>query len=147
MRKYRKWILALAIAGASPACFAQSTNAMTLHTDLPNLGVSAVRAVAALAVVLALFFAGVWVFRNGQRLTWRKTGPPKLAVLESRALGNRLALYVVGYEDQRLLIGSSPAGLNLLSPLPAAPAITVDLKTSEQPASFSQYFQRVLQRK
>ena len=107
---------------------AQAPNALTLHTELPEVGLSAIRALAALALVLAIFFGGVWLFRNGQRLAWRKTGPPRLSILESRALGSRFALYVVGYDQQRMLIGSSPAGLNLLSQLPPAvdaPAQTV----------------------
>jgi flagellar biogenesis protein FliO len=147
MSALRKLMLALAVACAAPECFAQATNTLTLHTDLPNVGVSALRTLAALAIVLAIFFGGVWLFRNGQRLTWRKTGPPKLAVLETRALGNRLALYVVGYEQQRLLIGSSPAGLNLLSALPPAAPAPAEAKTEQPAASFAQCFQQVLQGK
>jgi len=148
MSAHRKLILAPVFACATRACFAQTTNALTLHADLPNVGLSAVRALAALAFVLALFFAGVWLFRNGQRLSWRKTGPPKLAVLESRALGGRFSLYIVGYEQQRLLIGSSPAGLNLLSALPPAEAAAKNEKVPEPAAqSFAQCFQQVLQGK
>ena len=114
-------VTALFLACA-PAAFAEVTNTLTLRTDLPNVGASAIRALGALAIVLALFFAGVWVFRNGQRAVWRRTGVPKLAILESRSLGNRLAIYVVGYEQQRLLVGSSPAGLSLLTQLPTEEA-------------------------
>ena len=111
------------------------------------MGVSAIRALGALALVLAIFFAGVWVFRNGQRITWRKTGPPKLTILETRALGNRLALYVVGYEQQRLLVGGSPAGLTLLTQLPAAPETQTEVVAPLEPNSFTQCLQKVLNRK
>ncbi len=141
-------VLSLVLLAGAPASFAQSTNTLALHTNLPEVGVSAIRALAALAIVLALFFGGIWLFRNGQRLAWRKNGTPRLAVLESRSLGNRYALYVVGYEQQRLLIGSSPAGLSLLSQLPAAAAeANLEPSTPAEPASFAQCLQQVLRRK
>jgi flagellar biogenesis protein FliO len=124
------------------------TNSLMLHTDLPDVGASALRTFGALAVVLAVFFGGVWIFRNSQRLAWRKTGPPKLAIIESRPLGNRYALYLVGYERERLLIGSSPAGLSLLSHLP--PAGEAGLESAVPPAgpaAFAQCLQHILRRK
>ena len=36
-------------------------------------------------------------------------------VLETRSLGGRQAIYVIGYEQERFLIASSPAGVNFLS--------------------------------
>ena len=139
-------LVALVMTGA-PAGLAQSTNTLTLHTDLPDLGVSALRAFAALAIVLAVFFAGVWLFRNGQRIAWRKTGAPKLAIIETRPLGNRFALYVVGYEQQRLLVGSSPAGLTLLSQLPPAAETSGQIAPPAETASFMQCLQQVLKPK
>ena len=139
--------LAVLILSPVSAAWAQSTNKLTLHTDLPDLGVSAIRIIAALAIVLAVFFAGVWLFRNGQRLAWRKTGAPKLAILETRPLGNRFALYVVGYEHQRLLVGSSPAGLNLLTQLPPATESIGEIAAPAERASFMQCLQQVLKSK
>jgi flagellar biogenesis protein FliO len=140
-------LVALAALVATPAAFAEATNALTLHSDLPAVGLSAIRAVGALALVLAVFFGGVWLFRNGQRLAWRKTGAPRLAILESRPLGNRFALYVVGYDEQRMLIGSSPAGISLLSQLPSAPESPADPVSPPNGASFTQCLQQVLKRK
>jgi flagellar biogenesis protein FliO len=148
MSRFPYRVLSLILLAGAPASLAQSTNTLALHTDLPDVGVSAIRALAALAIVLALFFGGIWLFRNGQRVAWRKNGAPRLAVLESRSLGNRYALYVVGYEQQRLLIGSSPAGLNLLSPLPAAAAEAgSEPPAPAEPASFAQCLRQVLKRK
>jgi flagellar biogenesis protein FliO len=68
-------------------------------------------------------------------------------------LGGRHALHVVGYEDQRLLIGSSPGGLTLLTHLPASepePAKAPVEEASEQvnfKAGFAAALQRVLLRK
>ena len=139
--------VALLIFGAAPAAFAQATNTLTLHSDLPQVGLSAIRALGALALVLAVFFGGVWLFRNGQRLAWRKTGAPKLAILETRPLGNRFALYVVGYDQQRMLIGSSPAGISLLSQLPPAAESVPEPVAPAKAASFIQCLQQVMRRK
>jgi len=88
---------------------------------LPDAGASVLRVFGALLVVLALFFAGVWLFKNWQRFAARQNGTtPRLNVLEVKPLGNRHALYVVGYDRQRMLVASSPAGMTLLSSLPQA---------------------------
>ena len=144
--RFHRFLTVLILSPVS-AAWAQSTNKLTLHTDLPDLGVSAIRIIAALAIVLAVFFAGVWLFRNGQRLAWRKTGAPKLAILETRPLGNRFALYVVGYERQRLLVGSSPAGLNLLTQLPPATESMAEIAVPAERTSFMQCLQQVLKPK
>jgi flagellar biogenesis protein FliO len=148
MSRFVHRLLPLVLLAAAPAALAESTNTLALRTNLPDLGVSAIRALAALAIVLALFFGGIWLFRNGQRVVWRKNGAPRLAVLESRSLGSRYAIHVVGYEQQRLLVGSSPAGLNLLSQLPTAPAESnLEAAPPAEPASFAQYLQAMLKRK
>jgi flagellar biogenesis protein FliO len=144
---YRFALITVVSLAAAPAAFAQATNALVLHSDLPEVGLSAIRALGALALVLAVFFGGVWLFRNGQRLAWRKTGAPRLSILESRPLGNRYALYVVGYEQQRMLIGSSPAGINLLSQLPPAAETPTEPIAPAKAASFTQCLQQVLRRK
>lgn len=89
---------------------------------LPDAGVSVLRVFGALALVIALFLGGVWLFRNWQRLVVQRGRTPKLNILESRPLGNRHGLHVIGYEQQRLLIACSPNGVTLISQLPAADA-------------------------
>ncbi len=98
----------------------------------------------ALALVIGLFLTGVWLFKNWQRLALRRGPLPKLSVLEVKSLGQRQAIYVVGYEHQRMLLASSPAGVALLSHLPVAE----EEKTAPVPrVSFAQAFQQVLARK
>jgi flagellar biogenesis protein FliO len=140
-------ILALVVLAAPPAGFAQSTNKLALHADLPDVGVSVIRALGVLAILLAVVFAGVWLFRNGQRIVWRRTGVPRLAILETRPLGNRFVIYVVGYDQQRLLIGSSPAGLCLLSQLPPSNGTTDEIAVPGERASFTECLQQVLNRR
>ena len=74
----------------------------------------------AFVLVIGIFLAGVWLFKNWQRLAVQRGRGPKLNILETRSLGGRHALYVVGYEQQRFLISSSPGGVNFLSHLPVA---------------------------
>jgi flagellar biogenesis protein FliO len=117
--------------------------------DLPNTGLSLLRVMGALALVLGLFLGGVWLFRNWQRFTLGRGRTPKLNIVEARPLGQRHALYVVGFEDQRFLVASSPAGVNLLSHLPpaaAAPAEAAPTNTTV-PVSFGQILGAVLARK
>jgi flagellar biogenesis protein FliO len=85
---------------------------------LPDAGLSLVRVLGALAFVLALFLGGVWLYKNWQRLAIHRGRSTLLQVLETRALGNRHVLYVIGYEQQRLLLAASPSGVALVSHLP-----------------------------
>ena len=104
------------------------------------------RVLGALALVLAMFFGGVWVFRNWQRTVIAKGHTPKLNILETKSLGQRHAIYVVGYEQQRLLIAASPAGVTMLTTLPASPVSA----TEEGPATktnFTDALRQALQRK
>lgn len=95
-----------------------STNTLVAPAPLPDATGSIARVFASLAFVLALFFGGVWLFRNWQRLSQshRRT---RLNILEARPLGPRQALYVIGYNHQRFLVGASQAGISLISPLPS----------------------------
>jgi flagellar biogenesis protein FliO len=111
----------LAAAILSPLlCFADVAPATTAPASAPSVIFLLFRLVGALAIVFALFLGGAHLFKNWQRLTLKKGSAPKLKILEVRSLAPRQALYVVAYEERRLLIGSSPAGLALLSPLPEA---------------------------
>ena len=75
------------------------------------------RVFGALAIVIGIFLGGVWLFRNWQRVLAKRGAAPRLLILESRPLGHRHGLHVIGYEHQRLLIASSPTGVTLISPL------------------------------
>ena len=67
------------------------------------------------------FFSAASGFsKTGSGSTVKKGGAPRLNVLEVKSLGQRQAIYVVGYEQQRMLLASSPAGVTLFSHLPTA---------------------------
>jgi flagellar biogenesis protein FliO len=131
-----------------PSALGEATNAAAapLATpSLPDVGPSVLRVFGALALVIGIFLGGVWLFRNWQRLATQRGRAPKLNVIETRSLGGRQALYVVGYEQERFLISSSPAGVNLLSHLPGAEEETA-AKTSSAP-SFAQALTQMLKGK
>jgi len=122
----RSWYLYFLVA-LGCLCSADSQGGSLLSTNVPSLlppplpdaGFSVIRVFGALTLVIALFLAGVWIFKNWHRVGVRGR-PQNLQVLESRSLGGRHALYVVGYQGQRLLLSASPSGVSLLSHLPAA---------------------------
>jgi flagellar biogenesis protein FliO len=97
-----------------------STSTATLNTPLHDTGQSLLRVLGAFLVVITVFLAGVWLFRNWQRVALRHSAVARLNILEARSLGNRQLLFVVGYEQQRMLVGASPGGISLLAVLPEA---------------------------
>jgi flagellar biogenesis protein FliO len=117
--------------------------------QLPNAGPSVLRVMGALALVLGLFLGGVWLFRNWQRLTIQRGRPAQLNVIETRSLGGKHALYVIGYQQERFLLASSPAGVNLLSHLPSAEEkdAPAEAKTTALAPSFAQALAHVLKGK
>ena len=122
----RPFIILAAFLGTACIAFADPTNSIspalttTSVLSTPSIGTSLLRVMGALVVVIGIFLAGVWLLRNWQRLTVQRGRAPKLNVLEIRSLGGRQSIYVVGYEQERFLLASSPAGVNFLTHLPAA---------------------------
>ena len=133
-----------------PAASAQTTNYVASPVSVPSLpdaGASLFRVTGALALVIGIFLAGVWIYRNWQRVLRPRAQQPKLNVLEVRSLGGKHALYVVGYESERFLLASSPTGVNLVSPLPPADTATATAAEAEPPAprlSFAESLAQVL---
>lgn len=150
-RRQRWPWLSLGLCFMVLASFGQATNSTAVPLTapaLPDAGLSLFRVMGALALVLALFFGGVWLFRNWQRLSIQRGRAPKLNLVETRSLGARSALYVVGYERERFLVAASPSGINLLSHLPAASEEEAAAKTGTAPTmSFGQALTEVLKRK
>ena len=132
------------------AAFAQTTNFVAAvpmaAPALPAVGPSVLRVLGALALVMGIFLGGVWLFRNLQRLALQRGRAPKLNIVETRPLGGRQALYVVGYEQGRFLIASSPAGVTLLSHLPDAGADEAPAGQNSSPA-FAQALAQMLRGK
>jgi flagellar biogenesis protein FliO len=133
------------------SAFAETTNSVAaplVAPALPDAGLSIVRVFGALVLVIGIFLGGIWLFKNWQRLAVQRGRAPKLNVLETRSLGGRHAIYVVGYDQERFLISSSPGGVNLLSHLPTATEGEADATAKNSPApSFAQALTQVLKGK
>lgn len=148
----RRLTCAGALLGAVSVALADGTNAAVaplMAPTLPEAGVSLFRVVGALALVLGIFLGGVWLFRNWQRLAIQRGRAPKLNVVETRSLGGRHALYVIGYEQERFLLSSSPNGVTLLTHLPTAevPSATSADKPAAPAPSFAAALAQVLRAK
>ena len=136
-------------ASSAEAVGAVSTNSVgfTPSPAFDTTG-SMIRVMGALGIVFAVFFGGIWLFRNWQRLLVKRGVAPRLNVLEARSIGNRQSILVVGYGEQRLLIGAAPSGLSLLSHLPSEepPSETAPAPGAANGAapSFVEAFQKVL---
>ncbi|MFM8878573.1 MAG: FliO/MopB family protein [Verrucomicrobiota bacterium] len=86
----------------------------------PDLGAtvgSLGRLMGSLALVFAVMLGALWIYRHWQRLLLQRKPETGLRVVDVKNLGQRMAVYVVAYRHQRFLIGGSPNGLTLLSPL------------------------------
>jgi flagellar biogenesis protein FliO len=99
----------------------------------------------ALVLTIALFLGGIWLFKNGHGFFVPKHRDRKLRLLEVKSLGGRQALMVVAYEQQRLLIASSPSGVALLTHLP--PADPSEPEPEPARAPFAEALRQVLARK
>ena len=130
----------------SSAWLHAQTNDVISLPPLQDTGLSLLRVVGALLVVLMLFFGGVWCVRNWQRLAIQKNGSPKLNLLEVKPLSHHHALYLVGYEQQRFLLASSPTGVSLICELPLAEATSQGTPPPAKP-TFAQALQQTLGRR
>lgn len=86
----------------------------------PSVLFSVLRMIGALCLVLSLLFGGLWFYRNSARFAGGRRASSKLKIIESRALGHRHSIFVVGYDQQRLLLSTSPTGVTMLTHLPEA---------------------------
>jgi flagellar biosynthetic protein FliO len=129
--------------------YCDTTNVLSApfsSASLPDAGPSLLRVLGALALVLGIFLGGAWLVRNGRLSAFTRGRSSRLNVLETRSLGARQVLYVVGYGQERFLIGSTPAGINLLSHL--APPADGESDAPAPPANlgFPQALAQVLKR-
>ena len=113
------WLLAAATVSGADAVTNLVTAPLT-GAATPSLLGPLVRMLGAVALLLALLFGVQWWLRQNRQSVAGRNPAKRLNVLEVKSLGHRHVLYVVGYEQQRLLIATSPAGINLLTPLPEA---------------------------
>jgi flagellar biogenesis protein FliO len=118
--KYLRYPLLLAFT--LPA-FAQQYVTPSI-AEPPSIIASAVRMIGALFIVISVILTGAWAFKNKEKFAGKLVGSrvrhAKLQVLETKSLGGRNSICVVAYDNQRLLISTSPTGVTMLTKLPEA---------------------------
>jgi flagellar biogenesis protein FliO len=140
----RKYALRLAI-GAALACLwplatfatesasGQSSPVLSTPTPLPKQPSGTQdfgRVLGYLLLLTVLAGSGYYLFKNGFIFQKNAAGAlKKLQVLEMRSLGNRQFLVVVGYEEQRMLLGVTPGKIDYLCPLDSVAAVTKDFSS------------------
>src|SRR5690606_500469 len=73
-----------------------------------------------LLVALLLAGAGGWLFWRGRAVPGTQLNARKLAIAETKSLGNRQYLVVASYEDKKFLLSVCPGRIELLTTLEAA---------------------------
>jgi flagellar biogenesis protein FliO len=132
---------------AALTALGETNTALSVMPSVPPVEFSVLRVMGALLLVLALFFGGVWIFKNAPRFLRVPARSAKLNVLEVRSLGHRHALYVVGYEQQRLLVAATPSGVTLLSQLPSVDAAAAEMTGPTPTVTFADTLRQILGRK
>jgi len=98
-------------------------SAATASAEIPAAARSAGSNATLLLLALAAAGAGGWLLwrqrRSPQGLNGRDAR--KLAIAESRSLGNRQYLVVADYDGRKFLLGVCPGRIDLLSPLEGNP--------------------------
>jgi flagellar protein FliO/FliZ len=74
-----------------------------------------------LLVALLLAGAGGWLFWRGRAAPAGTVGTRKLAIAETKSLGNRQYLVVAAYEDKKFLLSVCPGKIELLTSLDGTP--------------------------
>lgn len=78
----------------------------------------------------ALAVSGFYFFKNGFSFNLNRSNEQKrLQILEMRSLGNRQFLLVVGYEDQKFLLGVTPGKIDYLCALDSPAGSTRDFSS------------------
>lgn len=147
MRRLFHLCLVAAAAAAGAAVLGADAAASSPVLAPPSVGASAIRMIGSLCLVFALFFGAAWFYRNSTRFTGGQRGQRKLQVLEARSLGARQSVFVVGYDQQRFLVGSTPQGMVLLSHLPEGEAQPANPAERIVPMPFTEALKQVLGRK
>jgi flagellar protein FliO/FliZ len=103
------------------------------------------RVLGSLGVVLAILFAAVHGFRRFGQFPGKTRTNSRIRLLARQSVGPKHHLIMVEAADRLLLLGVSPDGIRLLSPLGRVDRPVKETASSEEPAEPEQDFQDILQ--
>jgi len=112
------------MTGAEKAATAAEAGVIYPRSASARVETTADRGTGYTAVLVAgLLMAGVggWLFWRGRKAPGGGALLRKLAIAETKSLGNRQYLVVATYDDRKFLLGVCPGRIDLLTPLEGAP--------------------------
>jgi flagellar protein FliO/FliZ len=121
------WMLWIVVAIVPPASAQEkAAEAVVIYPHSPGARTEpASRSGSGYASILVAAFllagAGGWLFWRGRTTLGKAAAMRKLAIAETKSLGNRQYLVVASYEDKKYLLGVCPGRIDLLTPLDGAP--------------------------
>jgi len=113
-----------------------------------GLGEAAMRLTGALLIVVAMLFAALRFLKGSRWVQRAQAARQGLQIVESKSLGVRQSVVVVGYGQQRFLVGAGPQGMTMLTALPDAPAPKPEAQAApEEPPAFGEMLLRAIQQR
>jgi flagellar protein FliO/FliZ len=103
------------------------------------------RVIGSLGIVLAVLFAGLYAFKKTGYLPANTAAGNRIRLLARQSLGPRHQLVMVEAADRLLLLGISPEGIRLLSPLGAVSGLSQEIPASAGAGSQQRTFPDILQ--
>jgi flagellar protein FliO/FliZ len=110
-----------------------------------DFGALILRALGSLALVLALLFALLYLFKRTRRLAAKGAATHGIRLLARQSVGPRHHLVMVEAADRLLLLGISPEGIRLLSPLGSAGASLLENQSATVAGTPQATFPDILQ--
>lgn len=102
----------------------------TYSQNVPDVGGAALRLFGALIFVIGLFLIGAYFFKNWKGFVVKEGRKSQLKIIEVKHIGNRQALFVIGHNKKRMLVGVTQTNINLICQLPDEDE---DIKDEERP--------------
>jgi flagellar biosynthetic protein FliO len=102
------------------------------------------KVLGSLGVVLAVLFAVVYCFKRMGRFPGKAAAGNRIRLLARQSVGPKHHLVMVEAADRLLLLGISPEGIRLLSPLGGVGLPIQENEASKEAAEPPQAFQNIL---
>jgi flagellar protein FliO/FliZ len=83
--------------------------------EQPSLFITSVKTLGALLLILAIIIIAAWAARKYLHFLPKSSGKgDEIQILSIRALGPKRSVYLLEVEGQKILVGASDGGINLL---------------------------------